>query len=118
MSSGTAIVLALREVCPRDQLNIIAGGTSVIGHYQKLWDDYVVKGPYVLDETGNLYGQVDPSKNVYTSGCEADRLFGSVGYPPAMDDAVRDPDSPLGWKVNKKKPPNLEEDIEFGEGCL
>ena len=110
---STAMVLALREVCPRDQLNIIAGGTSVMGHYQKLWDEYVVKGPYVLDESGNLYGQVDPSKNVYTSGCEADRLFGSVGYPPAMDDAVRDPDSPLGWKVNKKKPPNLEEDIEW-----
>ena len=93
---STAIILALMEVCPRDQLHIIAGGTSVVGHYEKLWDNYISGGWHTLDKSGNLYGQVKPDKHLYTSGCEADRLFGSVGYPPQVDDAVRDPDSPLG----------------------
>ncbi len=110
---STAIILALKEVCPRDQLHIIAGGTSVIGHYEKLWDNYISGGWHTLDESGNLYGQAEPDKHIYTSGCEADRLFGSVGYPPQVDDAIRDPDSPLGYKISRNKTPNLEEDEEW-----
>ena len=40
-------------------------------------------------------------------------MFGSVGYPPQVDDAIRDPDSPLGYKISRNKTPNLEEDEEW-----
>jgi len=51
----------------------------------------------------------NPDINVYTSGCEADRLFGSVGYPPQVDDAVRDPNKPLGYAIDPRKKPNLDD---------
>jgi len=106
---SAAMLFALREVCPRDQLHIIAGGVPVIDHYPKLWDDYISKGPYTLDEDGNIYGQAHPDRCVYTSGCEADRLFGSVGYPPQVDDAIRDPNKPLGYAIDPRKKPNLDD---------
>jgi hypothetical protein len=106
---STAMLYALREVCPREQLHIIAGGDAVIKHYPKLWEDYVIKGPHRLDMTGNIYGMANPDTNVYTSGCEADRLFGSVGYPPQVDDAVRDPNKALGYAIDPKKKPNLDD---------
>jgi hypothetical protein len=82
---STAIVLALMEVCPRDQLHIIAGGTSVIRHYEKLWDNYVSDGWHTLDESGNLYGQAKPDKHLFVTGAGADVLFGMVRYHPKVD---------------------------------
>ena len=106
---SAAMLLALKEVCPSDQIFVIAGGEAVINHNEKLWGDIVLNHPHHLDTTGNIYGMANPDKHVYTSGCEADRLFGSVGYPPQVDDAVRDPNKSLGYAIDPKKKPNLDD---------
>ena len=106
---SAAMLFALKEVCPRDQLHIISGGEAVIAHYPKLWKEYIEPGPHTLDMTGNIYGMAKPDIHVYTSGCEADRLFGSVGYPPQVDAAVRDPTKTLGYRIDPFKKPDLDQ---------
>lgn len=77
---SVAIVYALREVCPPDQLHIIMGDETPIHIYP---DGYKKMVGFLHYEfaMGDLYGISRPDTNLYTTGCEADRLFGSTGYP-------------------------------------
>lgn len=77
---SVAIVYALREVCPPDQLHIIMGDESPVEIYPEGYKKMVGHLSYEFS-LGNLYGVANPNKHLFTTGCEADRLFGSTGYP-------------------------------------
>jgi hypothetical protein len=74
------ILTALLEVCPKDQLRIIMATDYPL----RLW-------PYMADrikdyhcdivEPLTLFSQSKIDTNIFTTGCEADRLFGSTGFP-------------------------------------
>ena len=77
---SVAILLALAEVCPYDQINVVTSGWEPIKEYPKAYKDIISFTKHTIDE-GNIFGAADISNNIFTTGCEADRLFGSTGYP-------------------------------------
>ena len=78
---SVCIFLALYEVCPKDQLHIIMGGGHQKEVYPKLWEERIKKLNYMICEPLDLFSQPRPDKNLFTTGCEADRLLGSTGFP-------------------------------------
>ena len=77
---SVAILYALTEVCPKDQLRIIMGDESSVNIYPKAYKDIVGHLSYEFAE-GNIFGMAEIDTNLFVTGCEADRLFGSTGYP-------------------------------------
>ena len=77
---SVAVLYALAEVCPRDQLRIFMGDETPVEIYPHGYKN-VVGHLYNIFTDGNLYGCANPDKRIFTTGCEADRLFGSTGYP-------------------------------------
>jgi hypothetical protein len=73
---STAILYALLEVCPKDQLRLIMGDESSVNIYPKAVENL----SYEFAE-GNIFGMANIDTNLFTTGCEADRLFGGTGYP-------------------------------------
>jgi hypothetical protein len=74
------ILTALLEVCPKDQLRIIMGTDFSLRSWPYMADrikDY----NFEIVEPVTLFSQAHIDKNVFTTGCEADRLFGSTGFP-------------------------------------
>ena len=49
--------------------------------YPKLWEERIKKLNYMICEPLDLFSQPRPDKNLFTTGCEADRLLGSTGFP-------------------------------------
>ena len=106
---STAVLLALYAVCPKDQLNIImGGGKSAIENYPWMWENIIQNLNHTF--TDNLKGAADPSTRVFTTGSEADRLFGADGYTMVMKDAHRDPDSKYGYTLKKGTKPTTDEE--------
>ena len=110
---STAVVLAFYEVCPKDQLEIIMGGDESLApkNNPKLFKDIIQHLDFKF--TDFLLSAADLSQYVYTTGCEADRLFGADGYTMMMQNAQRDgddfkivedsaptTDSPENWQWN------------------
>ena len=77
---STAILYALYEVCPPDQIHIIMGDESPINYYPEGYKKVVRYLPFEFAH-GNLFGMARLDTNLFTTGCEADRLFGGTGYP-------------------------------------
>ena len=88
---SSAALLALYEVCPKDQIEVVMGrtGEGGAGFRAKDQTDPVKQNPWMFDNivkhldhtfTDDLNGYCDPSKYVFITGNEADRLFGSTGY--------------------------------------
>ena len=77
---SVAALFALYEVCPTDQIKIIVSGDECFENY---WDGYkkIVGHMNWEYSLGNLFGASRPDKYIFTTGCEADRLLGSTGYP-------------------------------------
>jgi hypothetical protein len=75
---STCILLCLYEVCPKDQLHVIMGSEIPKKHNPNLWEKRIKDLHYTITEN-NLSGQARPDKNLLTTGCEADVLFGSIG---------------------------------------
>ena len=100
---SVTILLSLYEVCPKDQLHIIMGNELAINEYPKLFNTVIKDLKYTIGD-GNLYGLARPDKNLFTTGCEADRFFGGTGYP-------------YGRKTNKERYTRAEynEDYEFNQ---
>jgi hypothetical protein len=84
---STATLLAFNEVCKPDQMKIWMAGEQVIPNNQKLFDKVIKHLNY--EHTLDLVGCADPSKNIFTTGNEADRLFGADGYTLLMANAKR-----------------------------
>lgn len=78
---SVCIFLALYEVCPKDQLHIIMGGGHQKEVYPKLWEERIKKLNYTICDPLELFAQPRPDKNLFTTGCEADRLLGGTGFP-------------------------------------
>ena len=78
---STLVFLALYEVCPKDQLHIIMGEGHQKDIYPKLWEERIKHLNYTISEPLLLFSQPRPDKNLFTTGCEADRLFGGTGFP-------------------------------------
>ena len=77
---SVAILYALLEVCPKDQLKIVMGDETSVTLYPKAYKEIVGHLFYEFAE-GNIFGMANIDTNLFTTGCEADRLFGSTGYP-------------------------------------
>jgi len=77
---SVAILLALYEVCPKDQINVITSGWDAIKEYPKAYKE-MIAWTKTTQNTGNIFGAADIRNHLFTTGCEADRLFGSTGYP-------------------------------------
>ncbi len=77
---SVAVLYALVEVCPKDQLRIIMGDETSITVYPKGYKNIVGHLSYEFAD-GNLFGVANIDTNIFTTGSEADRLFGSTGYP-------------------------------------
>ena len=77
---SVAIMYALVEVCPKDQLRIIMGAETPIKIYPAGYKNVAGHLHYEFSN-GNMFGIARPDKRLFTTGCEADRLFGSTGYP-------------------------------------
>ena len=77
---SVAILYALVEVCPRDQLRIIMGDESSVNIYPKAYKEIVGHLSYEF-ANGDIFGMANIDTNLFVTGCEADRLFGSTGYP-------------------------------------
>jgi len=110
---STALILAFYEVCPKDQLEIIMAGGEELApkNNPKIFKDIIQHLDYRF--TDSLFSASDLSQYVYTTGCEADRLFGADGYTIMMQNAQRDgsdykidvdleptTDSPENWQWN------------------
>jgi hypothetical protein len=110
---STAVLLAFHEVCPKDQLRIIMGGGDTAEKNNPRLYEKVVRflSCFVTD---NLYGIADPSKYVFTTGNEADRLFGSNGFTLMMRHAKRDSESKHGYIQNDESKP-MESDTDSPE---
>jgi len=104
---SSAVVLAFNEVCPKDQLKIWMAGDHCITNNKNLFDKIVSNLEWEM--TTNLNGCCDPSKNVFTSGNEADRLFGADGYTQMMGHSKRDENSKNGYKIlGPNEPPTTD----------
>ena len=77
---SVAILYALAEVCPKDQLRIIMGDETSINYYPKGYKEIVGHLSCEFAD-GNIFGMAHIDTNLFTTGCEAERLFGGVGYP-------------------------------------
>ena len=77
---SVAMFLALREVCPKDQIHIIMGSNSSIEEYPKLYEESIKDFPHVTMGDGDLFGLARIDENLFTTGCEADMLYGADGY--------------------------------------
>lgn len=77
---SVSVLLALAEVCPYDQINVVTSGWQPIKEYPKAYKSIISNVKHTIDE-GNIFGAANISNNLFTTGCEADRLFGSTGYP-------------------------------------
>jgi hypothetical protein len=86
-------VIALNEVCEKDQLEIIMGryegGGIADRNSNQASGTPIENNPWMFNNiikhldwkfTENLNGYCDPNQYVFVTGCEADRLFGSTGY--------------------------------------
>jgi len=105
---SVAVLLAFYEVCPKDQLHIIMGGGElVINNYPKIFEEVIKNLNYEF--TDNLFGIADPSKYIFTTGSESDRLFGADGFTLIMGRAKRDPDSKYGYVSNVSDTPNTDD---------
>lgn len=105
---SVATLLAFYEVCPKDQLQVIMGGGDlVVKNYPKLFNEIIKDLNYKF--TDNLFGIADPSKYVYTTGNEADRLFGADGFTLIMGKAKRDKDSKFGYESNVTDVPTTDD---------
>ena len=102
---STAVLLAFYEVCPKDQLEIImAGGEGLAPKNNlKAWKDIVQHLDHSF--TDYLFSAADLSQHVYTTGCEADRLFGADGYTLMMENAQRDGDD---YIINEDSAPTTD----------
>jgi len=81
---SAVILTALLEVCPKDQLNIIMGTDYPLRCWPYMAErikDYNCR----IVEPLELFSQAQIDKNIFTTGCEADRLFGSTGFPKHGD---------------------------------
>ena len=78
---SACIFLALYEVCHKDQLHIIMGGGHQKNVYPRLWDERIKFLKHTIVEPLLLFSTPQPDKNLFTTGCEADRLFGGTGFP-------------------------------------
>lgn len=77
---SVAVLLALAEVCPLDQINVVTAGWEPIKEYKKAYEDIIAwTGSTIIE--GNIFGAANIKHHLFTTGCEADRLFGSTGYP-------------------------------------
>ena len=81
---SAVIIVALMEICPKDQLNIILGTDFPLRSWPYM-ADRLKDWNYKIVEPLELFGQAKIDKNVFTTGCEADRLFGSTGFPHIGD---------------------------------
>ena len=104
---SVAMLVAFREVPIRHQLHIIMGGSDPLSLGPDNLKDYILSGNHTIDSTGNLYGMADPSKNIVTTGIEADPLFGSVGNPILMKNIKRDKTDLFGYKFALDAEPDL-----------
>ena len=96
---SVAILYALVEVCPRDQLRIIMGDETSIEIYPKAYKEVIGHLYYDFGQ-GDIFGMAQPDSNIFVTGCEADRLFGSTGYPHSRN-------------VNKERYTRSENDYEY-----
>ena len=118
---SVAILLALNEVCPNDQLRIIMGAyPDPVNECPYIWTHIVKFLPNIVMDKGDLFGQAKIDTNLFTTGCEADQLFGADGYTQITMHAQRDPspDWGLGYHIDTSKPGNLSdpENREWNDG--
>ena len=77
---SAVIITALMEVCPKDQLRIIMGTDFPL----KLWPKMAKRMEeynFEIVSPHTLFSQAKIDTNLFTTGCEADQLFGSTGFP-------------------------------------
>lgn len=107
---SVAILLALIDTCPKDQIRVIMGGyPDPVHEYPDMYKKIIINLPKVNMDTDDLFGQALIDQNVFTTGCEADQLFGAVGYTNMTMHAQIDKDSDLGYVIDKSKPGNLSD---------
>ena len=95
---SACILWALSEVCSRDQVNVIVHDDTCFKLSSKLYENFIRHGQ-ITYSFGNIYSIADIKNHIFTTGCEADRLFGSTGYP-------------YNRKVNKERF-TYEDDYDF-----
>tara|TARA_B100000287_G_C20672222_1_gene793848 strand:+ start:2349 stop:3503 length:1155 start_codon:yes stop_codon:yes gene_type:complete len=107
---SVSMLLALIEVCPKDQIRLIMGGyPDPVHEYPDMYKNIIINLPHVEMDVGDLFGQARMDKNVFTTGCEADQLFGAVGYTLMTIYAHIDPSQPNGYRVDRSAPGNLSD---------
>jgi len=106
---SVAMFLALREVCPKDQIHIIMGSNSSIEEYPKLYEESIKDFPHVTMGDGDLFGLARIDENLFTTGCEADMLYGADGYTLITIYAQADPNNHLGYHIDRSKAGNLSD---------
>ena len=107
---SVSMLLALIEVCPKDQIRVIMGGyPGPVQEYPDMYKKVISQMPNVNMNCGDLFGQARMDKNVFTTGCEADQLFGAVGYTLMTIYAHIDPSQPNGYRVDRSAPGNLSD---------
>jgi len=77
---SAVVITALMEVCPKDQLHIIMGTDFPL----KLWPKMskrMEEYNFEIVSPHTLYSQAKIDTNLFTTGSEADRMFGSTGFP-------------------------------------
>ena len=105
---SVAVLLALIEVCPSDQIRVIMGGyPGPVQDYPDMYKKVISQMPNVNMNCGDLFGQAKIDKSVFTTGSEADMLWGAVGYTLITLYAQYDPSKPLGYTIDRSKPGNL-----------
>lgn len=102
---STAVVLAFIEVCDPKQLKIWMSGEGPIHNYPDMYKKII--GHLDYEFTDDLIGCCDPSQHVFTTGNEADRLFGSDGYTMMMQFAKRSKDGE--YSIHRGETPTTDE---------
>ena len=109
---SVAILLALIEVCPSDQINVIMGGyPAPIHEYPEMYKKIISQMPNINMDTGDLFGQALIDQNLFTTGSEADQLFGADGYTQITMYAQYDHSQPLGYRIDRSKAGNLSDPL-------
>ena len=77
--------------------------------YPDLYENTIKHFPHIIIGTGDLFGMARIDENIFTTGCEADMLYGADGYTQITIYAQADPDAYLGYHIDRSKAGNLSD---------
>ena len=85
------------------------GSESPTDVLRKLYEDSIKHFPHVTMGDGDLFGTAKIDENLFTTGCEADMLYGADGYTLITIYAQADPNNHLGYHIDRSKAGNLSD---------